>query len=142
MIVNTAYPFMIAKTPAANPILFENGVSNYQTAFTKASLDTSGLSLQPGATADFYNIPLSKFSILNFSGKGGSFTKSTIYIEVLDTNGTSIYTSNGFELNRSNSSPSNHAFTIPEQYRKDGYGIRFKTPNGYSAIIYSASFST
>ena len=142
MIVNTAYPFMIAKTPAANPNLFENGVSNYQTSFTKASLDTSGLKLQPNATADFYNIPLSKFSILNFSGNGGSFSKSTVYIEVLDTNGTSIYTSNGFELNRSNSSPSNHAFTIPEQYRKDGYGIRFKTPNGYLANIYSASFST
>ena len=141
MIVNTAYPFMIARTPAANPNLFENGVSNYQTAFTNASLDTSGLSLQPNATADFYNIPLSKFSILNFSGKSNTFAKSTIYIEVLDTNGTSIYTSNGFELNKSNSSPSNHAFTIPEQYRKDGYGIRFKTPNGYSAIIYSASFS-
>lgn len=142
MIVNTAYPFMIAKTPAANPILFENGVSNYQTAFTKASLDTSGLSLQPGATADFYGIPLSKFSVLNFSGKSGTFAKSTIYIEVLDTNGTSIYTSNGFELNKSNSSPSNHTFTIPERYRKDGCGIRFKTPNGNIAIIYSASFST
>ena len=142
MIVNTAYPFMIAKTPAANPNLFENGVSNYQTSFTKASLDTSGLHLQPNATADFYNIPLSKFSILNFSGNGGAFAKSTIYIEVLDTNGTSIYTSNSFELNKGNSSPSNHAFTIPEQYRKDGYGIRFKTPNGNTAIIYSASFST
>ena len=142
MIVNTAYPFMIAKTPAANPNLFENGVSNYQTSFTGASLDTSGLNLQPNATADFYNIPLSKFSILNFSGKSNTFAKSTIYIEVLDTNGTSIYTSNGFELNKSNSSPSNHAFTIPEQYRKDGYGIRFKTPNRSTAIIYSASFST
>ena len=142
MIVNTAYPFMIAKTPAANPNLFENGVSNYQTAFNRASLDTSGLKLQTNATADFYGIPLSKFSILNFSGNGGAFSKSTIYIEVLDTNGTSIYTSRGFELDKGNSSPSNHAFTIPEQYRKDGYGIRFKTPNGYSAIIHSAGFST
>ena len=97
MIVNTAYPFMIAKTPAANPNLFENGVSNYQTAFNRASLDTSGLKLQTNATADFYGIPLSKFSILNFSGNGGAFSKSTIYIEVLDTNGTSIYTSHGFE---------------------------------------------
>lgn len=142
MIVNTAYPFMIAKTPAANPNLFENGVSNYQTAFTNASLDTSGLNLQSGGIADFYGIPLSKFSILNFSGKSAAFAKVTIYIEVLDTNGDPIYTSAGFELNRANSSPSNHAFTIPEQYRRDGYGIRFKIPSGYSAIIYSASFTT
>lgn len=29
MIVNTAYPFMIEKKPAANPNLWENGVVNY-----------------------------------------------------------------------------------------------------------------
>ena len=140
MIVNTAYPFMIAKKPAANPNLFENGVSNYQTAFTNASLDASGLLLQNNGKASFYNIPLSKFSILNFSGVGGGFSKGRVWIAILDTNGAQIYKSGYFELNSSSSGASNLTFTIPEQHRQDGYGIQFITTNT-RATIYSASLS-
>lgn len=140
MIVNTAYPFMIAKTPAANPNLFENGVSNYQTAFTNASLDASGLSLQNSGKASFYNIPLSNFSILNFSGVGVGFSKGRVWIAILDTNGDEIDRSGYFELNKSSAGASDRAFTIPEQYRQDGYGIQFITTS-LSATIYSASLS-
>ena len=140
MIVNTAYPFMIAKTPAANPNLFENGVSNYQTAFTNASLDASGLSLQNSGKASFYSIPLSNFSILNFSGVTVGFSSGKVWIAILDTNGDEIYRSNFFELNKSSAGASYRKFTIPEQYRQDGYGIQFITTSN-RATIYSASLS-
>lgn len=140
MIVNTAYPFMIAKTPAANPNLFENGVSNYQTAFTNASLDASGLSLQNSGKASFYNIPLSNFSILNFSGVAAGFSKGRVWIAILDTNGNEIDRSSFFELNTSSSGASDRTFTIPEQYRQDGYGIQFITTTT-RVTIYSASLS-
>lgn len=131
MIVYPAYMLYSKKETPTNPKLFENGVANYEVKFTDAELTTAGIELGEKGSAEFFNVPLSKFTKLT--------TSLTGYIKFAITTPTGAV--NEIEKRVSPGFFQTYVYEIPAQYRVDGYGIRFVANAFFDCKIESAELS-
>ena len=141
MIVNTAYAFM-AKAKKLFTHLFENGKSNYPTDFAaNVTLNETGLII-PGnkVKAAFLEIPLSKFTTLNFSGHGTKYGQSKVQISIQKPSGEPVVTTLTYTLNSSNQGGSTFAYQIPSAARIDGYTVAFISDGSVATTITNAVF--
>ena len=141
MIVNTAYAFM-AKAKKLFTHLFENGKSNYPTDFAaNVTLNETGLII-PGnkVKAAFLEIPLSKFTTLNFSGHAPQYSTAQVQVAILNPNGEFVKTTMPYTLKAINNGGSTFAYQIPSSARIDGYTIAFISYGSGTVIITDAFF--
>lgn len=141
MIVNTAYAFM-AKAKKLFTHLFENGKSNYPTDFAaNVVLNESGLKIPGnGVKAAFLEIPLSKFTTLNFSGHAQQYSSAQVQVAILNQAGESVKTTLPYTIKPINNGGSTFAYQIPSNARIDGYTIAFISYGSGTVTITDAVF--
>ena len=126
MIVNTAYPFMGKKGPAANPNVWEVGKVNYPyTASPNAKFQSQeGNFIARGANQYIiFTLPLKKYTKLtiNAVGAGGD-----IHFSVQVSGDASTVKNSPTILNN----PVDFVYNIPAAYQKDGVQIMLRVING------------